>query len=228
MIEEHVEEMINDLKEVTPHIVDRKESYRLRPKDFSSRVARIIVHVTAGFTDFLFKGRYNHRAVVIETIASVPGIIGGMFQHLKSLRYIQDDRGWIKTLLDEAENERIHLLVYSELAQPTKFERFLIIVVQFLFAIFYFFVYLFSPRTAHRVVGFFEEEAITSYEHFLQGTKEGLYENVKAPALAISYWNLSLEARLTDVIEATIKDEMTHRDVNHQFADDQKGTNLWK
>ena len=84
------------------------------------------------FADAFFAKRYGHRAVVLETVAGVPGMIGGMLQHLKSLRRCQDDNGWIRTLLDEAENERMHLMTFIEIARPNRFERFLIISDNFL------------------------------------------------------------------------------------------------
>ena len=38
-------------------------------------------------------------AVVLETVAGVPGMVAGMWNHLRSLRKMKpDDRGWIKTL----------------------------------------------------------------------------------------------------------------------------------
>jgi ubiquinol oxidase len=227
MIAENSQEMFDNLENVSPHISIRREHYRYAPKTFGDKVAKKIVHFSAACADFLFQERYGHRAVVLETIASVPGMIGGLFQHLKSLRFIRDDRGWIKALLDEAENERIHLLVYSEIAKPTVFERGLIMIVQFIFCIVYFLLYLISPRTAHRVVGYFEEEAIHSYEHYLELVHNGVHENIPATSLAKSYWNLTDDARLTDMIEATILDEMTHRDVNHRFANDREGTRMW-
>ena len=163
----------------------------------------------------------------METIAAVPGMVGGLLQHLKSLRRVKSDHGWIKTLLDEAENERMHLLVYSAIQKPTSFERFGIMIVQFFFYHLYFLLYLISPATAHRVVGYFEEEAITSYEHYLRLVQEGKHENVPAPQIAIEYWKLPENARLVDVIRATIKDEMLHRDVNHRFANDAAHARLW-
>jgi Alternative oxidase len=33
------------------------------------------------------------------------------FRHFRSLRTLERDRGWIATLLEEAENERMHLLL---------------------------------------------------------------------------------------------------------------------
>ncbi len=228
MIEEKAEKMFEDLENVSPHITQHKERYSFTPKDLRSKVAKVIVHMSAQSADFLFRERYGHRAIVLETIAAVPGLVGALFHHLKSLRLIKDDRGWIQTLLDEAENERMHLLVYSSIAQPTKIERILIIVVQFVFFIVYFLVYLFSPRTAHRIVGYFEEEAIHSYENYLRLINEGVHENIPAPEIAMTYWDLKEGAKLTDVIKATIRDEMIHRDVNHKFADDGVGTSAWK
>ncbi len=225
---EQSEDMLEQLKSVKPHVKLHREHFRHTPKDLRDKIAKFVVHTMAEGADFLFKERYSHRAIVLETIAAVPGLLGGFFQHLKSLRFIRDDHHWIKTLLDEAENERMHLLIYSEIAQPTRFERLMIIVIQFFFSVIYFLLYLISPRTAHRVVGYFEEEAVHSYEHYLTLVEEGVHENIPATALAKAYWNLVEDARLTDIIKATIIDEMAHRDVNHKFSEDTYGTKMWR
>jgi ubiquinol oxidase len=215
------------LMAVVPSVTVHEESYARKPRGARDRFAKSAVHALAGIMDFFFQERYCHRAVVLETIAAVPGMVGGLLQHLKSLRHVRDDRGWIQTLLDEAENERMHLLIYSAIAKPTAGERIGIIVIQFFFYHLYFLLYLISPATAHRVVGYFEEEAVASYEHYLRLVHEGVHQNVLAPEMAIEYWKLHSGARLSDVIEATIQDEMLHRDVNHKFADDRIGTSLW-
>ncbi|MDQ5962576.1 MAG: ubiquinol oxidase [Patescibacteria group bacterium] len=226
MQQETSQEMFDDLKRVTPHVSVRTEHYRHKPTGFGDWLAKSIVHLSAKCADILFQRRYGHRAIVLETIAGVPGMVGGMLQHLKSLRLIKDDRGWIKALLDEAENERIHLLVYSQITKPNLFERGLIMIVQVLFFIVYFLLYFISPWTAHRVVGYFEEEAVHSYETYLRLIHEGVHENISATELAKTYWKLNNDARLSDIVEATIKDEMLHRDVNHAFAED-KHAGLW-
>ena len=146
-------------------------------------------------------------------------MVGGLWQHLTALRKMRDDEGWIRTLLDEAENERMHLMTFIEIAQPNGFERLLIMAVQLIFYNAYFFLYLFAPRTAHRVVGYFEEEAVISYTQYLTEVEEGRHENVPAPQIAIDYWQLGKEARLSDVIIAVRADEAEHRDVNHGFVD---------
>ena len=191
----------------------------VRPATLSDKIAFGFVKVLRFFADKLFARRYGHRAVVLETVAAVPGMVGGLWQHLTALRKMRDDEGWIRTLLDEAENERMHLMTFIEIAQPNWFERALIIFVQLIFYNAYFFLYLFAPRTAHRVVGYFEEEAVISYTHYLNEVEAGRHENVPAPQIAIDYWQLGDDARLSDVIIAVRADEAEHRDVNHSFVD---------
>jgi ubiquinol oxidase len=189
-----------------------------KPENLSDRIALAFTKLLRFIADTFFKKKYGHRAVVLETVAAVPGMVGGMLIHLKSLRRIKEDKGWIKTLLDEAENERMHLMTFINIAQPTLFERFLIMFAQFIFIVLYLFIYLFSPRTAHRIVGYFEEEAVISYSQYLKEVEDGKIENVKAPKIAIDYWNLPLNSTLKDVIKVVRDDEAGHRDVNHGYA----------
>ena len=190
------------------------------PKDFSDQVALAFTKAMKFLADVLFARRYGHRAVVLETIAAVPGMVGGTLQHLRSLRRTEGDRGWIRTLLEEAENERMHLMIFMRIASPTAFERLLILLAQGVFYNCFFLLYLLSPKTAHRVTGYFEEEAVHSYTEYLAGVDDGTHANIPAPQLAIDYWKLAADARLRDVIVAVRKDEAHHRDVNHHFADD--------
>ena len=189
------------------------------PNGFSDRIALGIVKFMRLFADAFFSRRYGHRAVVLETVAAVPGMVGGLLQHLKALRHIRDDQGWIRELLDEAENERMHLMTFIRIAQPSFFERALIMLGQAVFFNAYFFLYLFAPKTAHRVVGYLEEEAVISYTSYLAQVDSGAIENVPAPQLAIDYWQLAPDARLREVIVAVRADEAKHRDINHGFAD---------
>ena len=189
------------------------------PKNFSDRIALIFTKFLRFLADTFFKKKYGHRAVVLETVAAVPGMVAGMLIHLKSLRKMQDDKGWIKTLLDEAENERMHLMTFVHIAKPTALERFIIMIAQFIFIITYALIYLISQRTAHRIVGYFEEEAVISYTEYLKEIDNGKIENTKAPEIAINYWNLPLNSKLKDVVQVIRDDEAGHRDVNHNFAD---------
>jgi len=190
------------------------------PVDMRDRVALGFVKMLRFFADAFFAKRYGHRAVVLETVAAVPGMVGGMLQHMRCLRHMCDDNGWIRTLLDEAENERMHLMTFIEIANPSWFERMLVLIVQGIFFNCFFLLYIVSPKTAHRVVGYFEEEAIKSYTSYLEEIDAGRHENVPAPQLAIDYWKLPADARLRDVVLVVRADEVNHRDVNHGFANE--------
>lgn len=188
------------------------------PKDFRDLSALRLVKFMRIFADRFFSSRYGHRAVVLETVAAVPGMVGGLLQHLKALRHIRDDQGWIRELIEEADNERMHLMTFIEIAQPSRFERFVIATTQLVFYNLYFFLYLLAPRVAHRVVGYLEEEAVVSYTQYLAQIDAGNVENVPAPQIAIDYWNLPADARLRDVVLVIRQDEAGHRDKNHDFA----------
>lgn len=194
--------------------------YRHSPKDMSDRVAFGLTKVLRFLADMFFRKRYGHRAVVLETVAAVPGMVGGMLNHLKSLRKFQDDRGWIHTLLSEAENERMHLMTFIAVAHPNWFERALIIFAQGAFFNAFFVLYLFAPRTAHRLVGYFEEEAVVSYTSYLNEIDSGRLPNPPAPQVAIDYWQLPANATLRDVVIVVREDEAGHRDVNHAYAEE--------
>lgn len=189
------------------------------PRSISDYMAYRIIKMLRAMADFFFAKRYGHRAVVLETVAGVPGMVGGMLQHLKSLRRCCDDHGWIKTLLDEAENERMHLMTFIEIAHPSWLERMVIVFVQIIFFCAYFILYLFSPKTAHRLVGYLEEEAVISYTQYLEEVTTGKIKNIPAPKIAIAYWNLPKEACLYDLLMVVRADEANHRDTNHKFSD---------
>jgi ubiquinol oxidase len=194
-----------------------------KPRDLGDRVAFAVVKALRFFADTFFARRYGHRAVVLETVAAVPGMVGATLNHLKSLRRMRDDHGWIHTLLAEAENERMHLMTFIEIAKPNLFERLLVLLAQGVFYNAFFLLYLVSPKTAHRVVGYFEEEAVISYTHYLAEIDAGRHPNLPAPAIAVAYWKLPEDARLRDVVLAVRADEAGHRDVNHGFADEIAG-----
>ena len=189
-----------------------------KPQNLSDKIAFAFTKFLRFLADTFFKKKYGHRAVVLETVAAVPGMVAGMLLHLKSLRKMQDDKGWIKILLDEASNERMHLMTFIKIAKPTYIERMIIMIAQFIFILMYLFIYLISQRTAHRIVGYFEEEAVISYTEYLKEIEDGKIENIKAPEIAINYWNLPLNSTLKDVVKVIRDDEAGHRDVNHSFA----------
>jgi len=185
----------------------------------SDRVAYYCVKALRIPADLFFSKRYGNRAIVLETVAAIPGMVAGVVRHLRSLRIMNSDGGWIPELLDEAENERMHLLTFLQIQKPSFWERMLVMVTQGVFFNIYFFFYMFFPRTAHRFVGYLEEEAIVSYTQYLDMIDAGKIENGPAPRIAIDYWNLPPDAKLRDVVLVVRADEARHRDVNHRFSD---------
>jgi len=188
------------------------------PEGFADKLAHFMVTCLRPLTHLFFRDKYTHHAVVLETVAAVPGMVGGMLRHFASLRKMQRDFGWIGQLLEEAENERMHLLTWMQLVRPTAFERFLVIAAQCIYTPFYAILYVFSPRTAHRFVGYLEEEAVQQYTLFLEAIDKGKIPNLPAPSIAIKYWNLSPDAKLRDVVVMVRCDEMMHRDFNHVLS----------
>jgi ubiquinol oxidase len=184
----------------------------------SDRFALGVTKILRWGADTFFAKRYGHRAIVLETVAAVPGMVGATLTHLRALRRMEDDGGWIRTLMDEAENERMHLMTFIEIAQPSYFERVVILTVQWLFYIGFFFLYLFSDKTAHRLVGYFEEEAVLSYSLYLEEIDAGRHANPPAPEIAMRYWGLPAGSTLRDVILVIRADEAHHRDTNHYMA----------
>ena len=196
------------------------------PDGVSDRVALGFTKVLRWTADTFFAERYGHRAVVLETVAAVPGMVGATINHLHCLRRMCDDKGWIRTLMDEAENERMHLMTFIEISQPTRFERAMIIGVQWVFYLVFFALYLISSKTAHRVVGYFEEEAVISYTLYLKEIDEGRSPNVPAPAIARHYWKMADDATLRDVVLLVRADEAHHRDVNYGYSSKLGGRNV--
>lgn len=162
-----------------------------------------------------------NRILFLETIAGVPGMVAAMLRHLTSLRLMRRDSGWIHTCLEEAENERMHLMTFMSLREHSIFFRGLVLGAQGVFFNLFFLSYLISPRTCHRFVGHLEEEAVLTYTRCIQDLEAGRipeWNDLPAPQIAIDYWRLPRDAKMVDVIYAVRSDETTHRFVNHSLA----------
>jgi hypothetical protein len=202
----------------------------LQPKTVRDRIAYYMMKALRKTFDVVTQykpgqmneSQYLKRCIFLETVAGVPGMIGGMMRHFEALRFLREDGGWIHHLLEEAENERMHLLTFLKLKQPSVFERLAIMSGQLVFIIYYGLMYLISSKMAHRFVGYLEEEAVKTYTSLIQDVDEGRLPKWKeAPAAedAIRYWALAPDAKLRDVFVAIRADEVAHREFNHHFAD---------
>ena len=185
------------------------------PRALPDKLAYWLVKSLVVPKQLFFQRRHASHALLLETVAAVPGMVGGMLLHLRSLRRFEHSGGWIRALLEEAENERMHLMTFLEVAQPKWWERALVLAAQGVYFNAYFVAYLASPKFAHRFVGYLEEEAVHSYTEYLKDLEAGIIENTPAPAIAIDYWRLPADARLKDVVAVVRADEAHHRDVNH-------------
>lgn len=192
------------------------------PKTIGDKIAYRLTGFFRFFADKFFRKRYGHRAVVLETVAAVPGMVGGALNHYSLLRNLMQGRDWVEELIEEALNERMHLIAFLEYSKPSPIERLLIMLAQLFFIIFYTFLYAFFPKVAHRMIGYFEEQAVISYTEFLSEIDNGSIENVAAPQIAIDYkpWNLDETSTLRDLVIAVRADEEGHRDRNHEMADE--------
>ncbi|KAJ7171208.1 alternative oxidase-domain-containing protein [Mycena filopes] len=162
-----------------------------------------------------------NRILFLETIAGVPGMVAATLRHLTSLRLMRRDSGWIHTCLEEAENERMHLMTFMTLRDSSIWFRALILGAQGVFYNLFFMAYIFSPRTCHRFVAYLEEEAVLTYTVCIADLEAGRipeWSDRPAPEIAIDYWRLPPTAKMLDVIYAVRSDETTHRFVNHSLA----------
>ena len=108
------------------------------------------------------------RTIFLETVASVPGFVAAMHRHMRSLRTMQRDHGWIHHLLEESENERVHLFTFLHLSTPGLLTRMMVVVAQGIFFNSYFLAYMLSPKFCHTFVGYLEEQAVHTYTILLR------------------------------------------------------------
>ena len=193
---------------------------KIKAIDISDSFAYSMTKFFRFIADTFFAKRYGHRAVVLETVAGVPGMVAGVWMHFKSLRAMKAGYGeQIREMLAEAENERMHLMFFIEIAKPNTLERFVVLLAQSIFGLFYLFMYVFFTKTAHRMIGYFEDEAVKSYTEYLELVEAGKVENTPAPHIAINYYKLGSDAKLSDLIRCVRADEQHHSEKNHHYAD---------
>lgn len=192
---------------------------------FAFRVVKTLKFLVDTATGFNRKLRtekmWIDRICFLESIAVVPPMMGAMTYHISSLRKMDSDHGWVKTLLEEAENERMHLMVGLSLKQPSFLYRNVVTLAQVNFALWWLLAYVISSRFCSHFVGYLEEEAVFTYTKCLWDIEHGQlqhWQTMAAPKLALEYWQLPDEATMRDVIFHIRADEDHHRIVNHTLA----------
>eukprot|EP00128_Syssomonas_multiformis_P008790 Colp12_sorted_trinity150504_noHs@34761 len=240
--ENHAEEMKNAKDRAAKHkymmahpIWTEEETSSIKithlpPKEFVDRLAygsvltlRTAFDIASGYKfGVRNEAHWIRRIVFLESVAGVPGFVAGAIRHLQSLRLMKRDGGFIHTLLEEGENERMHLLTAIKVMQPGLLFRLGVLATQGVFTNLFAIGYFISPRFCHRFVGYLEEEAVKTYTHCLEEIDNGnmaVWKTKPAPQIAIEYWNLDANATMRDVIAVIRADEAHHRLVNHTFSD---------
>ena len=172
-----------------------------------------------------------NRTIYLETIAAVPGMCAAIVRHFRSLRQFKRDGGMMQMFLDEANNERMHLLTFVRMKNPGQIFRAAVIAGQFGFGSMFLLSYIISPKFCHRFVGYVEEEAVTTYTKIIKAIEEapadselGQWRTEPAPSIARSYWKLGEHGTVLDTMYAVRADEAEHRDVNHLVTEIPDGT----
>lgn len=164
------------------------------------------------------------RLIILESFAGVPGFVAAGMRHFYSLRTLRRDHGQIFTFLEEAENERMHLLVCLKMFQASMITRALVVAAQLTMGPLMTLTYMLYPPAMHRFVGYLEETAVETYTNLIDkaqtpGTQlHQAWHNLPAPPIAKSYWKLPEDATWIMTLKHILADEAHHRDVNHTFA----------
>lgn len=166
-----------------------------------------------------------NRAIFLETVAAIPGMVAAIIRHFRSLRNMARDGGMLNMFLEEANNERMHLLTFIRMKDPGYLFRAAVIGGQFGFGSTFLIMYMISPSFCHRFVGYIEEEACHTYTKIIQeienaeeGSDLAQWRTEAAPKIAKGYWHLGEHGTVLDVMYAVRADEAEHRDVNHAVS----------
>lgn len=204
------------------------------PKTTTDKVAYQAVKLVRGAFDLatgwknddITKPNIMNRVIFLETIAAVPGMVAGVIRHLRSLRKMERDGGLVQLFLEEANNERMHLLSFIKLKNPGMLFRAAVLFSQVGFGTVFFLAYVVSPQFCHRFVGYVEEEACSTYTKIVkaiekapEGSDLASWRTERAPKIAIGYWKLGEDGSILDLMYAVRADEAEHRDVNHTCSD---------
>lgn len=92
-----------------------------------------------------------------------------MVRHLRSLRRMNRDGGYINMLLAEAENERMHLMSFLAVEKPSIAMRAMVLAAQGVFFNAFFLGYIINPKICHRFTAVLEEEAVVTYTRAIEG-----------------------------------------------------------
>mmetsp|Transcript_29047 Transcript_29047/g.42730 ORF Transcript_29047/g.42730 Transcript_29047/m.42730 type:complete len:422 (-) Transcript_29047:155-1420(-) len=195
------------------------------------KAMRFVFDTATGWkSDDITTSKILNRVIYLETVAAVPGMVAAIVRHFKSLRTMQRDGGLLQMFLEEANNERMHLLSFVRLKDPNTFFRAAVIGGQLGFGTLFLAAYMVSPKFCHRFVGYIEEEACDTYTKIVkaiedapEGSELAQWKVERAPKIAQAYWKLGEDGTILDLVYAVRADEAEHRDVNHLVSGMKEG-----
>lgn len=86
------------------------------------------------------------RLILLESVAGVPGFLAASHRHFSAIRHLKRDFGWINTLLEEAENERMHLMICMKMFDAGLITRAVVVAAQLLMTPFLAGLYAVHPK----------------------------------------------------------------------------------
>lgn len=217
--------------------VKKIQKTHVQPQTFTDKLALSAVKLVrmgfdgmTGWNGEITTTKVLRRVIFLETIAAVPGMVAAVVRHFRSLRNMERDGGLINMFLEEATNERMHLLTFVTMKDPSVFFRAAVIGSQFAFGTGFGIAYIVNPKFCHRFVGYIEEEACATYTKIIEaiedapeGSELSEWKTQLAPKIGISYWHLGEKGSVLDLMYAVRADEAEHRDVNHSVVNHEHG-----
>ncbi|EIM23273.1 alternative oxidase, partial [Wallemia mellicola CBS 633.66] len=170
----------------------------------------------------LSEKQWLRRFIFLESVAGVPGFVASMLRHLRSLRRMDRDGGYINMLLAEAENERMHLMSFLAVEKPSIWMRAMVLGAQGVFFNLFFVSYLINPKICHRFTAVLEEEAVVTYTRAMKEIKAGYvpgWKHKEIPSIARGYWQLPADSTMLDLVMVVRADESNHRFTNHTLSE---------
>ena len=163
----------------TPEDLDIELTHK-KPKTFSDRAAFQAVKIVRGIFDtatgwsndkIVTQDKILNRVIFLETVAAVPGMVAAVTRHFRSLRRMERDGGLMHLFLEEANNERMHLLSFIKMKDPGMFFRGAVVFSQFGFGTAFLLAYMASPKfcksthkTMHKILHYYHGTAL--YSHY--------------------------------------------------------------
>src|SRR3989338_1266912 len=126
----------------------------------------------------------------LEAIASIPPLVIGVMKHFSFILKMEKQVCFESNeLFEEAENERMHLMIWMQVCKPTKLDRVLVFLSQVNFTWFIILSYWISPNFVNKLLEFLEESSIDSYTDFMKDIEAGKYAHIPVPPIALEYYH---------------------------------------